>query len=1645
MAQDKRVFIGGMDKDSDPRLIKDGDYRDALNIRNIASMDGTSGSVENIEGNTLVPFTFIDEIDQTLEFTASSGGQIVIEEVPVEQVFRSQQIILTGKEEYNVPVNFFMYYQTVTVNSDGSVTLNEPGTIQQGVIVEQPDPSVGSVSVPLGAAPVGINFIGNIDATKTIEIILQVFGPSGPWSLLNVQDYTTGEMIQIQVESIVNNAGNPVVEGMSMNANYPITITYTSLTPNTYFHLNFTSEFSQVTDQLWSETITSQNPNGGLWISESSQMVIGSELGFSTMDPETDGVNFNVDDEDTVYSGGLPISTTGATWDLDIIGTEPTNPTTVPDEDNNVNIYTWDDLGGGNINVLEFIPMTDKVPQTSSGGLFPFDTNQHQFSNLLTDIVKQPSDVGPVIVTGGGGLVSVPSNISTNFLPSTPMTGRNRSLERNTAPDQKRYNQIEYYYNSDEVVEAPGFTINEGVLTFSGEDIVAGEFYLLKAPIVKGRAHKLTFDVSGMPAGNSFSFEILNVDFPGADKDGSFESFFTSRVDYAYIYIKFKNNFSATDSMTITNLRLLLERVELGQLTLRFQTSLGIDFNLGFATSEEALRDSIKSGKDVTVLPSWYPGTAMRLTKRTVGDQDNVDVVDSFEFQDLQEQLTEALNNVNELNSEIDTLTNNHATEIEILTTQANTDATAATNALNNANATIAALQSDKDEISQSLTNLENIIIEIDDEDSEANIITLINEYDTNKGDVVQSLTNIVTNLSAIDTELIANTELHAQVLDLTNKLEEAENLIALQQATIFDKDQQIINLANQVSDLQDKVSEANSEITRLKAEVQELTNKLSIAQSQIDNLKIINEQLNLLIASGELVIQANQDTIIDLKRRLEQALQLIDSQEGTIEDQGGQILSLNDIIDDARDKIEFLESQLAAQQSESESNTQELQNEINDLTEINNKLQDKLDLANQQIETLQVTIASNAQYTVTLAEFNNLKDKYSDLASEFEDLEFNYEALLQQFNQSQANVDDGITQADVNAAFEAGVASVDVSNIISEHEQLNGNVISEELLNNSDFKDPVNQWVADDWVFQNGLAISDSKLSNLSRGLNQSVNLKAGRYFLNLNIHELKNCSLEVLFVSQRDNKVVAKTKIDSDIKGAELIDITQDCDVITILVHKRKDKEHFVSIDKISLTKFVNNGSVTAKLILELLAYINQVDARNQNLQKTVLEQESIIEGLQNELEQAKKDIVEYVLLLGNANNNILTLADVIIDVVSDLGISATATAEDVVNLTNTFNSDQFNLNEAISSQSNLVSSLTSLLNEVDGGSTSSNPNNEKWLLTISGGLPIVTSSALFLYNTVGNQSLIIKNPNIPDLNPTTSAPSSLGNFLENPGFIIVHAFSDNFSYRDGDYLSGGIHQDKDPEYIVVSDLNNISNRVNYDANLERWIDGEFYDGNPNTFYTTFYSPQAEKSFTIKFTLLNVNPRLAVVNANGEPWNGSGDKILGNRGNQRPIVTSTSYLENLGVTDGLQIEIEFLGGETGWELYKYKSTLGTLEKINSQQSVPLIVDNTKTWSFNLSNPSDPDYILPGGANTILHIEKIQEAPSSSSRIASDGVESFVNALTLPSYNGQNLNSNSYMNPSSSSDIIMNKSRDIEPDLSAHVLGAKRVSKNKI
>ena len=56
--QSKRLFVGGLDRDTDLRALKNGDYHYALNIRNVSSEASTEGVVENIKGNKKVAYDF---------------------------------------------------------------------------------------------------------------------------------------------------------------------------------------------------------------------------------------------------------------------------------------------------------------------------------------------------------------------------------------------------------------------------------------------------------------------------------------------------------------------------------------------------------------------------------------------------------------------------------------------------------------------------------------------------------------------------------------------------------------------------------------------------------------------------------------------------------------------------------------------------------------------------------------------------------------------------------------------------------------------------------------------------------------------------------------------------------------------------------------------------------------------------------------------------------------------------------------------------------------------------------------------------------------------------------------------------------------------------------------------------------------------------------------------------------------------------------------------------------------------------------------------------------------------------------------------------------------------------------------------------
>ena len=47
---DKKIFTGGLNRDQEQRLVQQGDYRDALNIRVAESEEDSIGTVQNLKG-----------------------------------------------------------------------------------------------------------------------------------------------------------------------------------------------------------------------------------------------------------------------------------------------------------------------------------------------------------------------------------------------------------------------------------------------------------------------------------------------------------------------------------------------------------------------------------------------------------------------------------------------------------------------------------------------------------------------------------------------------------------------------------------------------------------------------------------------------------------------------------------------------------------------------------------------------------------------------------------------------------------------------------------------------------------------------------------------------------------------------------------------------------------------------------------------------------------------------------------------------------------------------------------------------------------------------------------------------------------------------------------------------------------------------------------------------------------------------------------------------------------------------------------------------------------------------------------------------------------------------------------------------------
>ena len=1647
MAQDKRVFTGGMDKDSDPRLIKNGDYRDALNIRNIASMDGTSGSVENIEGNTLVPFQFIDEIDQVIEFSSSTDGDIVVEEIPVEQVFMTQTILFSGKEQPGFRHTVNIKYFSATESSDGTLIPNGSvdATNQSGVVA---NPS----------------WVGVESQLATAQKFLEVFGPGGVFETLTVQDYLTGNNINIKISSIVTSSGSDITNETAFNNNSPFQVTYRTEQANTNFLLDFASFGSQVTGQLWSDTVTDVFPNGNLWIATtpyepSPSMVLGSFVDVDPIDDPVNNPNYNVDDEGNSYGFGLTETESGATIDLVVTGSEPTdNSTTVV---NNVGIYTWDQIGGnGNspndFNVSELIAIPDKIDEFGPGGDYEFG-NQQQFSEFLSDTVKGPEqggDLGPVIVTGGSGLVTTLGSVTTNFLPNTVLdTERNTSSERNTDADQKSYNLLEYYYDDTEVVTASGFTIDKGVLTFEGDNIKGGELYLLRANVISGSSYKLTYTVSGMPSGNNFKFSIFDVESLGASSDGAKSSYITPLANSIYIAIKFANDFASGDSLTIDNLRLLLERKEVSNFKIRFQTTSSFDFNLAFATSAEQLKIDLARGNAQTKVNEWFPGVALELTKLTSGNQD-VDVIDSFEYQDLQADLNQAILDNQNLQNEIESQQSAHEQQVAELQAAADADSVAAQEELDAANALNNTLTDEVDKLTSTIGNLETLIDQIDDPQSDTELIDVLAQYDDDKEEVQTSLQNIVSDLNNINSDLINNADLQSQLDSTKDDLNDAQTLISELNEDITEKDETITSLSTDLLVAETTLTGNDNLISSLEFQVGTLTNAQAASQSQLDSLIALNNSLQQTIDDRiDQFTSVTEGSISDLNNTLTDISTLIaDTETDIIENSDGTFSSLTDKINELSDQITDLDSDLEEVSAGNTTANEELSNRIDELTTLNNQLSSQITEAQSSLNNIELT-SDNPDFDLTSlnGQLDALVSSYSSLEGSFNSLSSTYEADVEAsyadgFDAGAAsiNAEDGITQADVDAAFDAGVASVDVINVINEYNDVQPTPSVTEHIFENHFEIPITKWTGTNWNFEDSFAIVNKENYGTPGVLQQAVELREGNYILNLNIVDIFNCSFDVTFVSSEGNQTVKQENISSIGSNVFEIFLPFPCSRVLISVRDTNKTRFSASIDSISLTSVTHDGTATPGLVMELLSTIRQVRAANENLKIEAEKNRNTINRLEDALEVAREDLRAYIAAFTNTNNLINNLANVIVDVISDFSLSSSTTSVDVDNFVNEFNNNQNNLNAQISSQQSLISSLINLLNDVDGSSVPSEQvsNNEKWLFTFSGGMP-VTNDFSDVFGA--NAAIIIKNNNIPDLGIRNGAPTNASNFdsnfgfLENSGFNFLRGFSNINVSRIG--TSGA---DFDPETIMIKDINNLAGRLVYDNYLTD-PNGELYDGNPNVFTVQFYSPSTEKIYTVRFTI-HVNIKKTIVDTEGNQYiegTSTGDKIVGDNGESRPIQVSTYYLENQQINDGFQVEVEFLGGETGWEMY-YSLGEGLTPLSSSPTSTDVFVNQIQ-HNFNISNSNDETRQTT--PNFRFHSEKLQEAVTSSPSVDTrGGVEEFVNALTMPSYSRDSFSApEGYSYPSSSSDIIKNKSQNRKEKISSNLLGAKRFVKNKI
>ncbi len=590
MAQDKRVFTGGMDKDSDPRLIKNGDYRHAENIRNVASSDGTSGSVENIESTQVVPFKFINETVDQIIIIDENG---FIEEHPPQATQYSQDIFITVNK--------------LGEHSHSQFTMFNVNESNQRVPVGH---AYSQIEVFSRWDDAG-NSIGN---ENTFEIIYNLFNSVDGTLSKNIPiiDRTSGEYTTAS-SSVDFTLNTPVVAGIT------IKITITADNPGIDFILDFSSKsFSE--GAFWSSTVDEYPPYGRLFISQRGDVTLGSTASF-------EGVG---EDNAITTTDGSPVGVTPTDgtqdltqWTLEFNGAEPTTPQD-PTNDK-LSLFTWTELTGGGFAVEPFFEFGENL--FNVGDDFEFSSAQTSLSTALVDHftnfdseILSPGVGAPLktTVTTQGG------NFMTGFPSGTKLNGESVSVFNNSAnASTDDFYLLNNYHSNDSLGTFVDYSntvyIQDNIITVEvggsmsswslmGDGDMVQQF---PASIKTDRAYLITANIStySWASNNPFYFKVGNNLSPAITTTDSDFQWLIPAGDVS----SWQNNFQLicgqypSLGIPVEGDKLVMENLTISELqapvsSLIVTIRANNHFNLCFDVSAESVKDKLDAGSQISLV-----------------------------------------------------------------------------------------------------------------------------------------------------------------------------------------------------------------------------------------------------------------------------------------------------------------------------------------------------------------------------------------------------------------------------------------------------------------------------------------------------------------------------------------------------------------------------------------------------------------------------------------------------------------------------------------------------------------------------------------------------------------------------------------------------------------------------------------------------------------------------------------------------------------------------------------------------------------------------------------------------------------------------------------------------------------------------------